>query len=252
MAARSKLEEHIRDTFNKREIAPSDRAWNQLSAGLENQRPKGKRGFFWVAAAAVLIGLLVVSTVYFNMVKSPGIDEVKVVEVPVSDTKVESDTVIAVANTDRDEKADHDKWPKVEMERGIKEIDKGSVLRPYLAKKESEAVTLDSETEIPERETAVVAAQEVINRKIEEVISQVALLERADADMTDAEVDSLLLQAQRELLANSIFRDDRSVDAMALLADVEGELDRSFREQILDMLKEGYLKARTAVVARNN
>src|SRR5690606_33354719 len=101
-------------------------------------------------------------------------------------------------------------------------------------------------------ERTIVVPQEAINSKIEEVIAQVALLEQTDTDITDAEVDSLLLQAQRELFSNNVIRDDHTIDAMALLADVEGELDRSFREQLFDMLKEGYFKARNAVATRNN
>jgi len=35
------------------------------------------------------------------------------------------------------------------------------------------------------------------------------------------------------------------------LAEVEDELDESFRDQIFDALKTGYLKLRTAVADRN-
>ncbi|PHQ62576.1 MAG: hypothetical protein COC08_00130 [Maribacter sp.] len=70
--------------------------------------------------------------------------------------------------------------------------------------------------------------------------------------MTDAEVDSLLRKAQEEILANKIFGEDYSVDAMALLNEVEDELDQSFRDQIFETLKIGFLKVRTAVANRNN
>jgi len=36
------------------------------------------------------------------------------------------------------------------------------------------------------------------------------------------------------------------------LNEVEGELDISFREQIFESLKTGFLKVRTAVADRNN
>lgn len=250
MASRYKLEEHIRDRFGKREIAPSDRAWDQLSSELEVQG-KGKGGFFRLAAAAVLIGLLVGSLVYFNTMESPETQEIEVVERPRSGTGDGPDRTIVEIGTDKvvGDKGDVRILPK--MERGVKEVDNGSVLKPFTAKTDSELVLIESETKIPEKERAIGAAQEIINSKIEEVIAQVTLLERTDAAITDAEVDSLLLQAQRELFADRIFRDDHSVDAMALLADVEGELDRPFREQLFDMLKEGYFKARNAVAARN-
>lgn len=246
MASKNKLEEYIRDRFDEREIVPSNRAWDQLSAELELQG-KSKRSFFWVSVAAVLIGLLVGSTVYFNALKSPGIPETNVVETPVSDLRSESDVVTLDSTTTK-------------TGSGLEALDSAiaktgfgvEVLDNTIEKTNLEAVTFENETEILEKERTIVVSQEAINSKIEEVIAQVALLEQTDADITDAEVDSLLLQAQRELFSNNIIRDDRTIDAMALLADVEGELDRPFREQLFDMLKEGYFKARNAVAARNN
>ena len=77
------------------------------------------------------------------------------------------------------------------------------------------------------------------------------ILEDAKQEVTDAEVDSLLRAAQRQILTDKLFADSGSVDAMSLLAEVEDELDESFRDQIFDALKSGYLKLRTAVADRN-
>ena len=70
--------------------------------------------------------------------------------------------------------------------------------------------------------------------------------------VTDAEVDSLLKRAQQEILREKIFKTDKSVDALALLTEVEGELNQSFRDQIFNSLKASFIKVRTAVAARNN
>lgn len=217
-----------------------------MSAELELQG-KGKSSFFWVSVAAVLIGLLVGSTVYFNTLKSPGIPESNVVETPVLDSRSESDVVVL------DSTARKTGSGLEALDSAISKTGFGvEVLDNTIAKTNLEAVIFENETEIVEKERTIVVPQEAINSKIEEVIAQVALLEQTDTDITDAEVDSLLLQAQRELFSNNVIRDDHTIDAMALLADVEGELDRSFREQLFDMLKEGYFKARNAVATRNN
>ena len=76
-------------------------------------------------------------------------------------------------------------------------------------------------------------------------------MENTSQEVTDAEVDSLLRAAQRQILTDKLFADSGSVDAMSLLAEVEDELDESFRDQIFDALKSGYLKLRTAVADRN-
>lgn len=251
MTSRNRLEEHIRDKFDKREIAPSARAWEQLSSQLELQK-KGKRSFFRVAAAAVLIGLLLGSLVYFNTVKPSGINGAEVVETPGSGIGKEANSVIAEMDADTVVKDDGYLRHRLEPESVVQVIDTGSGVDPLPQKTEPVVALIGSETKIPQNEKTILVAQEVIDRKIEEVIAQVALLEQTDSDLTDAEVDSLLLQAQRELFAKSISGNDRSIDAMALLADVEEELNRPFREQLFDILKEGYFKARTAVATRNN
>jgi len=57
---------------------------------------------------------------------------------------------------------------------------------------------------------------------------------------------------KKESLVSKIVSEDGVVDASALLLEAEQELDRSFRDQIFDALKSGYLKAKTAVANRNN
>ncbi len=82
-------------------------------------------------------------------------------------------------------------------------------------------------------------------------MAQVVLLEQS-SQVSDAEVDSLLRNAQEAIFREQLFKQDQSVDAMALLSQVEEELDQSFRDQIFQSLKSGFLKVRTAVADRNN
>jgi len=49
-----------------------------------------------------------------------------------------------------------------------------------------------------------------------------------------------------------VFQDNGKVDAMALLIEVEDEIDQSFRDRIFKKLKDGLFKARTAIANRNN
>ena len=96
------------------------------------------------------------------------------------------------------------------------------------------------------------AKEQLINAKIAEIVAQVNLLENSNLPVSSIEVDSLLRQAQQEILTDKIFNQEGKVDAMALLNEVEGELDQTFREQIFETLKVGFLKVRTAVADRNN
>ena len=77
-------------------------------------------------------------------------------------------------------------------------------------------------------------------------------MEDGKESVTDAEVDSLLRHAQRELLADKAFNESNGVDAQELLAGVEDELNKSFRDQVFEKHKNGFVKVRTAVADRNN
>lgn len=94
-------------------------------------------------------------------------------------------------------------------------------------------------------------ADALILQKVSEVVAQVEHLERLQ-QVSDREVDSLLRAAQQQILRDRTFQKDGRVDALALLAEVEGELDASFRERVFEALKAGYLKMRTAVAERND
>ena len=84
------------------------------------------------------------------------------------------------------------------------------------------------------------------------MLATVLNLESESNQVTDVEVDSLLRAAQFDILKEKVFQDNGKVDAMALLVEVEDEIDQSFREKIFKKLKDGLFKARTAIANRNN
>ncbi|MEH6408423.1 MAG: hypothetical protein V7767_14190, partial [Leeuwenhoekiella sp.] len=94
--------------------------------------------------------------------------------------------------------------------------------------------------------------QPSIDDKVNTLLAQVDLMEQ-NAQVTDAEIDALLKKAQEDIFKERMYNDQtNTVNANALLMEVESELDQSFREKVFDALKDGFLKAREAIVDRNN
>ena len=62
-----KFEEHIKEKLDKREIVPTDRAWDLLSAQLESKREDVKKRYFHLGIAASVIGLLIISLVFLTV-----------------------------------------------------------------------------------------------------------------------------------------------------------------------------------------
>jgi len=244
--APNKFEKHIKQRLEEREIRPSINAWSRISEQLEGGESPKTNTVFRYAIAASFIGFLVVSIWYFNR-----------------DAPVDSqNTVVESAPVDssiKEEKSDKTFEQSLEKESIVAKRDKipnknDAVDSPEIPNNNPKISVVMADKGNEPLEKVILASEgscELIDIKIAEIIAQVDLLEKENNSITDAEIDTLLRQAQQEILEDKIFRQDRSVDATALLADVEDELDKSFRDQIFDALKDGFVKVRTAVADRN-
>jgi len=255
----NKFEKHIKKQMQDREIRPSADAWERISTQLETSDGRKNKKFLWYAVAASFTGLLVISILFFQS----------------TDNGLDGDVEIVDTNKEEFNNARNDLQPEKENEiQKPLNIDETDIL----AKEEHSNQEANPDKKEGGRQslktlndqTAIVAATQEVNNeevkikdlfrnseeridlKVAEVLAQVDLLEQNKESLTDAEVDSLLYEAQRQLLTEKIFDKNASVDAIALLNQVEGELDQSFRDQIFEKLKSGFLKVRTAVADRNN
>ena len=212
-----KFEEHIKEKLNEREIKPSVRAWNEISAGLEVSQKTKKKSVFWYGIAASFVGLIMISVVYFNSENGAVNSGVEVVDTPENSNKKEEEkqsSNIEVINQEAyvvtEQKQMHSKI----------EINKNDALllekKSIEHKKEIEISVASVENK--EENKIFKNTEEIINSKIGEVVAQVIALEDNNIAVTDGEVDALLLKAQKEILRNKLFRKDASVDAMALLS----------------------------------
>ncbi|MRX65792.1 hypothetical protein [Maribacter luteus] len=242
-----KFEKHIKRHLNEREITPSESAWDTLSEQLPKVGTKKKNKFFWYSVAAVFIGVLIVSTLYVNRNQAPTEMPIEVVEKPQEINVPENDRDVMVPMKEEDKLVVVKKSEIKKAKAPIEVLSKTAIKdEPKFAVLEKDKITNESSDMVKTK------TEELIDAKIAELATQVQFLEGADIQVTDAEVDSLLRKAQREILADKIFIEKGKVDAMALLDEVENELDQTFREQIFESLKTGFLKVRTAVADRNN
>lgn len=241
-----KFEKHIKNQLSKREISPSDNPWGKISGQIQRTESKSNK-FFWYSVAASFIGILIISSLYFNASDKSIESDIQIV-----DTSEETIRVPKKQNILEEQNVTEDKVV-ISQEPILKELDKPNVKVKTIKNINSQIVILDK-SKRQQMEVKVVPSQteKLIDTKIAEIVAQVDLMENDNLPISNAEVDSLLRKAQNEVLADKIFNKKGKVDALALLNEVEGELDRSFREQIFKTLKKGFIKVRTAVADRNN
>ncbi|MBT8293374.1 MAG: hypothetical protein HKP39_10495 [Eudoraea sp.] len=244
----TKLEDHIKKTLKEHEIKPSEGAWDKVKGQISQDFKPKRTGYYRYGIAAGFIGILILSVLYFTTGEVDLNQEIQTVTQP-------STPIVGI------EKEELLKAPISEEESlvsGVKESSHVAEEKSTIeARKESGGVMVVSEDDqlVNTAENQNIVPEdpnERIDAKLAEVLAVVTKYEENNEELTDLEVDSLLRRAQKEILTEKLINSDKSVNPEELLSQVEEELDQSFRDKILEKLKSGYNKVRTAVADRNN
>lgn len=256
-----KLEDNIREKLEAREIKPTANAWNKLEAKLDAEKPK-KKPVLWYYIAASFIGLLILGSVFFNRnvsevnneLVNETTEQINLENQPeIIPNTSEVEEIVSIENDSEKDKTSKSKEKEKQnsnsnsnmlktMPQQKSEIDKKINKTEVIAKSSNEEIQKTDGEKVFENQ---------INTKVDEVVASVKKLQETNADVTKAEVEMLLNNAQREIQSQRILNTSK-VDATALLQDVEWELEKSFRDKVYDALGEGFRKIRTAVIERNN
>lgn len=242
---RQGFEDQIKDKLSEREIKPSSGSWEKLSGQLNSEEKKQSPIFWWIGIAATLLGAILIAGMVYNnnpATETPGLVEAPV-EVELGDKKEQiiEESIAAEENIVLvPPKKTIPSTPNKETKQ-VKKLPEKILIAQV--KKEDLPVN---------NENVNAQTDEKISRKIEEIIAEVSLKDGGAGNPTNNEIDALLYMAASEISferrnINSI----GTVDAEGLLFAVEMELEESFRDKVFDILKESYLKARTAVANRN-
>ncbi|WP_276389732.1 hypothetical protein [Eudoraea chungangensis] len=251
----NKLEKHFRKTFAEREIQPSPEAWHKINNEIKKDKTRANLPWLRYASAAAIVLFVFGAVFYFDK------QNTQEFIIPANHNLEET-----IVNSDADKHTPIEKQKREDTRGNIvaEDIEKPikSSANPTKIKVSSKSNPHPQNTEVTRTNTK--EAQNVIkelpkdktdlliDRKIEEVMAEVMVLESNKNELSDIEVEALLVKAQKEILDDALFRPDHSIDPNTLLSQVENELDQSFRDQIFDKLKTGFKKVRTAVADRNN
>ncbi|WP_100609943.1 hypothetical protein [Confluentibacter lentus] len=235
--APNKFEQHIKEKLDNRTLQPSPDAWNTLSKRLDAQTENHKNNsYWWLGLAASIVGVLLVSTLFNN--KEINIESHPViVDNPQQINDVLQETV-------EPEDLIKNSEPTIT---GIK-INKQEVI---LVKNESPQ-NIELKKEASESPEVVVKELTFEEQKIQDIVAQIQTLKGNNVEVTDSEIDALLLKAQKEINLNQLYSNKGLVDAKSLLQDVEADIDQSFRSKVFEALKDGFGTVKSAVANRNN
>ena len=116
--------------------------------------------------------------------------------------------------------------------------------------KKVEVKNLELESHKADNNQNIIKNPEIDKTAVAEVIENI---KETSTIQLDREVDSLLKLASKQLTTNKLIKEaGKTVDANALLEEVQDDMGQSFRSRVFEALKDSYETVKTAVAQRNN
>ncbi|TPN85872.1 hypothetical protein [Aquimarina algicola] len=268
-----KFEDRMREKLEGHTIEPSSNSWERLALRIDNTQlqKKNNQKKWWLAVAAIFIGILTTTMLFRTNTSSPNNTSTKFV---VQDTSIIKNTnEKSIENRDTNKQLVKNDTLIVEKKYDIttsvaktveatrqKKENQTSSMVQVEDKNTRNSNTTIANTILKENKEILVTPNDIvpihdsiIHNKVEEVIAKVAELEKNNRSVSDEEIDQLLYKAQREIAQEKIFQSDYAkVNATALLEEIEGELDETFKKRVFEALKTGFQKVKTTIVERNH
>ena len=278
--APNKIEDHIREKLEERALQPSEQAWQKLEGMLGEQEKKLRPSMLWYTIAASIIGVLLTSTFFFNDTKVS--DEIIANETPNSTEFIKDDIhtneilekeQIAVENITKN--TVNETTEKVENRNQNRKVINNTQKEPIaltnsvhnnrlskeekkqLKQKQKQKIIIGNKPILEDiairtaGEETMTIQDKILQQNVDKVVAEVIQLKRQNTTVNQSEVEALLTEAQEEIALQRILN-ETEVDAMALLDDVEFELEHTFRDKVYYALGEGFEYIKTRVANRNN
>ena len=240
--APNKLETQIREKLNSREIKPTEMAWDRLDAMLTvAEEKKTKRSFGWLYIAASILVFLSVGIYFFNQ----------------NDIEVNPENSVVVKEGENINNRSNDNHngnvPSIinkqeNQENQVALNPQPATHNPQQSSKSfnqiNQKTTINPNQENLSNNQEVIAENSIPKIKIEEKLAQV----KPQVD----DIDALLALASKSVKEKNQKSDVKiKISSSALLAQVDGAVETTFREKVLKKVVKNYEEIKVAVTTRN-
>ncbi|WP_055443598.1 hypothetical protein [Lacinutrix himadriensis] len=260
-----KFEENIKEKLEKRTLPPSENAWHRLEGQLNaDAKKQTKNKFWWFGVAAGFIGLLFVVQQFVTQDNSNTVVSPVVVE---TENEVNTNSVITPAIIKESQEIVQEA-SKENTKENIREANKNSLATTNTRikttetnnrKEKSEGLVTVAQTKDEKASKELIANLKVKDAGITSVVKTEGVLGNnqnqvvsRSLETPESEIEALLAVAKKNMrLKGNKAINIVSVDANALLEDVETEMPPSLRGQIFKVIEKNLKTATTAVTTRN-
>ncbi|MBA4318939.1 MAG: hypothetical protein C0412_11115 [Flavobacterium sp.] len=228
----NKLENEFRNKLNQREINPSENSWDRLDAMLTvAEEKKPIRSYSWIyIAASSIIGFAFLGTFFFNQSNEIG--------------TIESNEVV-IENSQKVEpiqKETHSIIPSNSKSESIAVISEAKNV-----KKNPRAI---KSIIINQNQLAQNSNSDSLTTRLKNSQSIQEAEQLASSNSNNNSVDEMLAAVQTAPKA-AIPKTAVKVNPNTLLSQVDGELELSFREKVINKVNKNYQTVKVALANRN-
>ena len=241
------IENQIREKLNSREIQPSEMSWDRLDAMLSvAEEKKTKRfpflSFQFIGIAASILVFLSVGLFFINQKEEVSGTDNQIVTKEVENNKEQNDSVITKQNFTNEITNQQEEQVAVTIDNKPETINKKSS-ESFNQNNQKTGVNpiINKEKEIEYQATEVIAQKDmprIISQEKIEMPKKVAV-----------NVDDLLASVEKtsKKEANAKVK----VNANSLLSQVDGELEQTFRQKVINRIGKNYQEVKVALANRN-
>lgn len=227
----NRLENEFRNKLNQREINPSENSWDRLDAMLTvAEEKKPIRRYSWIYIAASIIGFAFLGTFFFTQSNKIG--------------TIESNEVVIENNLKVKpiQKETHSIIPSNSQTESIAVIPEVKKV-----KKNPRAIksTITNQNQLAQNSNSDSLMTKWKSAQSNKVTEQVA-----SSNSNNSSVDEMLAAVQTAPKA-AISKTAVKVNPNTLLSQVDGELELSFREKVINKVNKNYQSVKVALANRN-
>lgn len=251
----NKLEKQFRDKLNAREIQPSAQAWDRLDAMLsvaEEKKTRKPFGFLFIAAGILV--LVTLGLFFFNqndtVINTPN----TVVGTETKNDTLQNPTEIRTAPIVESQKqneavASSDVQPTTHNNVTL------SAVEGQQKSTNRQGVSIQNQSPksnqiIKDKTIEYQVSSDVALKELPKIMEQKEIVIRKEVKAKSDE--SLLADLDHKVKESTNKTATVKVDAKSLLSQVDGEVEYSFREKMLQKINKNYQEVKVALANRNN
>ncbi|WP_298120666.1 hypothetical protein [Flavobacterium sp.] len=240
------IENQIREKLNSREIKPTEMAWDRLDAMLsvaEEKKTKRSRflSFQFIGIAASILVFLSVGLFFINQKEEISGTDNQIVTKDIENNKEQKDSVITKQNFTNDiinqqeeqvaqnsQTTGHNPQPSKESFNSINQ-------------RTNQNSIINKDKQIEYQVTEVIAQKDMPKISSQEKIVQ--------PKKVVVNVDELLASVEKTTKKEANVK--VKVNANSLLSQVDGELEQTFRQKVINKIGKNYQEVKVALANRN-